>query len=483
MIGKLKTMFRELTGQEAETVKVLSAEGSHRKYVRLSAGERSLMGVEGTSTDENRAFISMSAHFRSKGLAVPEVLAVSEDELCYLQEDLGDRTLFNALAPGRSRGCYSEEDTELLVRTIRALPEIQIRGAEGFDFQTCCSVPEFGARQIMFDLNYFKYSFLKPFGLEFNEDLLEDDFCRLREDLCQVPGQGFLYRDFQSRNVMLVDGKPWFIDFQGGQKGPHHYDLASFVWQAKAAYPAPLKERLVSEYLDALKQLEPVDETRFRQELRIFVLFRTLQVLGSYGFRGWFERKKHFLESIPYAMTNLRELLSEPFEAYPYLTRLLQEMCARREAEHQLQVPVSTVQGEHPVLEVQISSFSYKVGIPADESGNGGGYVFDCRYMHNPGRYEQYRKLTGMDQPVIDFLEKDGEIFHYLDQVYGLVDPHVETFLRRGFSHLQVSFGCTGGQHRSVYCAEALAKHLLEKYGVRIHLRHIEQQVDKVLEP
>ena len=497
MMDQLKSLFCSFTGRMPERVQVLSAEGSPRRYVRLSAAGKSYMGVIGTSLEENAAFIAMSRHFKAVGLPVPEVFAVSEDGLLYLQEDLGDRMLFNVLAPARAAGAYGEQEVELLVRTIRRLPEIQILGAKGFDFGTCYSEPRFGARQVLFDLNYFKYDFLKFTGLHFNETRLQDDFERLCSDLCNVGGIGFLYRDFQSRNVMLVGDEPYFIDFQGGQQGPHQYDLASFVWQAKAAYPAALRERLVSEYIDALKQFGPVDEPRFRQELRIFVLFRTLQVLGAYGYRGLYEGKPHFIGSIPFAMSNLRDLLARPFPAYPYLTEVLTELSSHWDDTYGPAVLgkqgglsgqgtlerkiVERKPGAAP-LEVQVSSFSYKVGIPADDSSNGGGYVFDCRYMHNPGRYDEYKQLTGMDRPVIDFLEKDGEILHYLEHVYALVDPHVETFLRRGFTHLQVSFGCTGGQHRSVYCAEALARHLNGKYGIRVHLRHLAQQVDKILE-
>ena len=502
-MDRLKSLFCSFAGRMPDAVQVLSAEGSPRRYVRLSAAGHSFMGVIGTSVEENAAFIAMSRHFKERGLPVPAVLAVSEDGLLYLQEDLGDRTLFNVLAPARASGVYGEEEVELLVRTIRRLPSVQIRGAEGFDFGKCYSEPRFGARQILFDLNYFKYNFLKFTGLHFNESRLQDDFEQLCSDLCAVGGIGFLYRDFQSRNVMLVGDEPYFIDFQGGQQGPHQYDLASFVWQAKAAYPAELRERLVGEYIDALREFGPVDEKRFRQDLRIFVLFRTLQVLGAYGYRGLYEGKPHFIGSIPFAMANLRDLLSRPFAAYPYLTEVLTELSFHWDETYGPAVlgkqggparsgkPADTaVSGRKLVerkpgaapLEVQVSSFSYKVGIPEDDSSNGGGYVFDCRYMHNPGRYDEYKQLTGMDRPVIDFLEKDGEILHYLEHVYALVDPHVETFLRRGFTHLQVSFGCTGGQHRSVYCAESLARHLHEKYGVRVHLRHLAQGVDKILE-
>jgi hypothetical protein len=281
-----------------------------------------------------------------------------------------------------------------------------------------------------------------------------------------------MYRDFQARNVMLHDGELWYIDFQGGRRGPLEYDLASFVWQARARYPEDLKRALVDAYLDALEKLMPVDREAFRGRLRTFVLFRTLQVLGAYGFRGRIEKRAHFLESIPYALENLRELLSEPFGRYPYLSDVLGRLA---------QDGPGLPQAADGLLHVHIYSFSYKKGIPEDLSGNGGGYVFDCRSVHNPGKYECFRTMTGLDKPVQDFLEEDGEIFTFLGHVFPLVDAHVERFVSRGFSHLQVSFGCTGGQHRSAYSAQKLAEHLAGRPGVRVHLHHRELGIEKVL--
>jgi hypothetical protein len=326
---------------------------------------------------------------------------------------------------------------------------------------------------IMFDLNYFKYCFLKPSGLEFNEVLLQDDFERLADDLLQDEQETFLYRDFNARNVMIKDGEPYFIDFQGGRRGPLYYDVASFVWQARARYPQWLKEMMVGSYLEALAGYVHVCREDFDRTLRLFRLFRTLQVLGAYGFRGLIEHKAQFVVSISPALADLRQLLEEPFEKYPYLSGTLQRMAGLS----RFNEPECERQG----LEVKIYSFSFKKGIPQDMSGNGGGYVFDCRSIHNPGRYEQYKKLTGRDEPVIRFLEEDGEVLRFLEHVYGVVDPHVETYSSRGFSSLMVSFGCTGGQHRSVYCAESLARHLRSKYpDINIVLSHREQNLEFV---
>jgi hypothetical protein len=300
--------------------------------------------------------------------------------------------------------------------------------------------------------------------------LLQQDFERLADDLLLHDTDTFMYRDFNVRNVMVKDGCPYFIDFQGGRRGPICYDVASFVWQARAAYSDDQKEKLIQSYIEALSEYTKIPRKEFESELKLFRLFRLLQVLGAYGFRGWTEHKAAFVVSIPSAISNLKELLSEiSSESYPYLMQVLELLIALPKFKEKV--------GEDGVLEVKVSSFSFKKGVPYDPSGNGGGYVFDCRSIHNPGRYEPYKKLTGMDEPVIRFLEDDGEIIGFLEHVYGVVDPHVATYAKRGFTSLMVSFGCTGGQHRSVYCAEHLARHLASKYPhIRICLSHREQK-------
>ncbi len=499
----LESLFKKHFGSVPQKVEALCGSASHRRYFRLWGDGFSVIGVEGTDPEENQAFLTLDRHFASKGIRVPSVLA--EEGLCYLQEDLGGDSLFDVAVAG---GHFNED---LLCATLAALPKIQVEGAQGLDWSVCYPQPSFDGRMVDFDLNYFKYDYLKLTGAEFNEIRLQEDFDRLKADLLAEPSDTFLYRDFNARNVMVKDGEPWFIDFQGGRRGPVYYDVASFVWQAKAAYPAALREKLVSSYIKALKAYMPVDEKQFRERLRLFVLFRQLQVLGAYGFRGLWEGKPYFRESIPYALRNLRELL--PFPQYPYLSEVLSALAAPggtdtpepsgRFAPSVLpNSPCSTSTGCGPLpltrprvamgsgvsvppgaeeLIVTIYSFSFKKGIPEDASGNGGGYVFDCRGTHNPGKYEEYKQMTGLDQPVIDFLEKDGEILRFLDGVYSVVDHHVKRFMERGFTHLQVSFGCTGGQHRSVYCAEHLAAHLVKEYGVKVHLIHRERGVERYL--
>ena len=361
----------------------------------------------------------------------------------------------------------------MLHKTIALLADFQVKGAEGLDFNVCYPLPEFDKRSIHWDLNYFKYNFLKTTGMDFQEDLLEDDFEKLTEQLLREQTETFLYRDFQSRNVMLVDGMPYFIDFQGGRKGPIYYDVASFLWQAKANFPNELREELIQTYIGSLQKWMPVNEAAFRQQLKLFVLFRTLQVLGAYGFRGYFEKKPHFIQSIPFALNNLRGLLKEGFEEYSYLHEILSEMTELKQF----------TDTQKRTLEVRVFSFAYKKGIPNDVSGNGGGYVFDCRAINNPGKFERYSNVNGLDEPVIKFLEEEGEITAFLNHIYPLVDRHVQRYIDRGFTDLMISFGCTGGQHRSVYAAQRVAEHITKHFKVKVSLVHREQNLEQEFRP
>ena len=508
---KLLALYKRWRGSEPAGVEKLEGAGSNRAYYRLTDEDgEPVIGVIGTSRDENHAFAYLARHFEKRRLPVPHVLAVSEDETRYLQTDLGDRSLFEAVRGGREAGGrYNLAEQELLRRTIRELPNIQLRGARGLDFSNCYPQPEFDQRGVLFDLNYFKYCFLKATELDFHELKLEANFRMFAKDLTSEKMDAFLYRDFQARNVMLdKEGKPYFIDFQGGRKGPFYYDLASFLWQASAKYSFKLRRELVFEYYQSLKNYTEVPSKRhFVNRLSLFVLFRTLQVLGAYGFRGYFERKKHFVDSIPPAIQNLRDLLAlgEDVFPYPYMMSMLERLTRLPQFAH-IEKPAanrsdgfrtaekdiykanpmdgpatfSKYDGKGPLV-VRVFSFSYRKGFPEDTSGNGGGYVFDCRSTHNPGRYEPYKKITGLDEPVIRFLEDDGEILDFLKPVYRLADHHVERYMQRGFTDLMFCFGCTGGQHRSVYCAQHLAEHLNEKYGIEVHITHREQGIRQTL--
>ena len=509
---KLLDLYRQWKSAEPAHVQQIPGGGSNRTYYRLTDSDGlSVVGVVGTSRDEDHAFIYLTEHFAQLQLPVPKILATSDDQLRYLQTDLGSTSLFDAIRGGREAGGrYTLKEQELLKRTIRELPNIQIRGARELDFTNCYPQAEFNVDSVLFDLNYFKYCFLKATELDFHELKLEADFRLFAKDLTNDSygiGDCFLYRDFQARNVMLDhDGNPWFIDYQGGRKGPYYYDLASFLWQASAKYPHKLRRELVYEYYNSLKNYIEVPPVRhFVNRLSLFVLFRTLQVLGAYGFRGYFEQKKHFIESIPPAIQNLREILaSSTVFHYPYLMDILRQLTEMPQFQ-QVEATAKRADGykttdqnpykAHPQdgpatfskydaqgpLVVRVFSFSYGKGIPEDESGNGGGYVFDCRSTHNPGRYEPYKKLTGLDEPVIRFLEDDGEILTFLDSVYKLADAHVRRYIQRGFTSLMFSFGCTGGQHRSVYSAQHLAEHIHEKFGIEVRICHREQGINQTL--
>lgn len=472
----LSSLYKKHTGHEPATITELASSGSNRRYFRL-VGENSsdsLVGVIGTCKAENEAFLYLADHFGKQQLPVPKVVAVSDDRMSYLQTDLGDTLLFNAIEKGRVTSAFSAGEKELLIKTIRLLPDVQFKGAMELDFRHCYPAAKFDARSILWDLNYFKYCFLKATGLDFDEARLEDDFQAMVAVLMRSQSSTFMYRDFQSRNVMLKDGEPWLIDFQGGRMGPFYYDVASFLWQAKAGFPQSLRDELIGHYIDALRKYKPVDEAYFHEQLRHFVLFRTLQVLGAYGFRGYFEKKPHFMQSVPFALANLRELLREPFGDYPYLTETLGQLVGLKQFSDQMQ---------KRRLTVRVMSFAYKKGIPDDTTGNGGGFVFDCRAVNNPGKYERYKPFTGLDKPVIDFLEKDGEIIKFLDHCYALVDASVKRYKERGFTNLMVSFGCTGGRHRSVYAAQHLAERLNKLWDVKVELVHREQNIEQVFEP
>lgn len=463
--GQLAGLYKQKFGAEARTLQLPSS-GSDRKYFRLvSECGPSAIGTWGEDVAENRSFVALSRIFMSQGINVPEIYAVADGGKAYLQQDLGDVSLLSLLQ-GDDRMRLSEE-------TLRQLVEMQTVD-ESMWGGAVFNAP-FSRRLVMWDLNYFKYEFLKPCGFVFDENCLEDDFERMADTLTDIDSQleGFMYRDFQSRNVMVEDGKPWFIDYQGGRRGPIIYDVVSFLWQAKAGFSRAERRHLLDVYFNALATKRKLPVHGMTREIEKWALFRTLQVLGAYGFRGLVEKKAHFIESIPGAISNLGELLDEGvLSDYPELTQLSRQILASRFAGREV------AEG----LTVTVFSFSYKKGYPEDLSGNGGGFMFDCRGMHNPGRYEQYKSLTGLDKEVIDFLEERGEVQRFVAKAEEMVSPSVARYAARGFHNLQIGFGCTGGRHRSVYCAERLAGLLAAKHPeVRVRLIHREQNIDRTL--
>lgn len=449
-------------------ISAIAGEGSGRRYYRVNGPDGTFIATVGTSVRENDAFIYLSDYFNRHNLPVPSVRYVSDDRLSYLQTDLGDTSLFSMIAGNEAD---SQDVKLLLIKIMEILPRFHYCVDRSFDSSKCFPRERMDERAVLWDLNYFKYSFLKPSGINFDEDRLEDDFSALSADVAKNPENTLMLRDFQSRNVMINKGVPCVIDFQGARMGDGLYDVASFVWQSRAGFPDELKSELVSIYRSSVVSLTGRDIPDFDERLRLMVLMRQLQTLGAYGFRGYFERKARFVETIPAAVASLRKTLDSfriDSSPYPYLLTVLQKLVSLNKYKYDSMAPGLTV---------TVMSFSYKKGFPDDYSGNGGGFVFDCRGMHNPGRYDEYKPLTGRDDAVIEFLERQGEVRMFMENCYGLVDPTVECYMRRGFSSLMVCFGCTGGRHRSVYGAEHLARHLNQKYGVRVRLIHREQNM------
>lgn len=472
LIRLFETTFQEKT----TALSILPASGSDRRYCRITSATNQAVGAYNTDEAENKAFIAFSKHLGSKGVAVPKILAENLDERIYLLEDLGNETLFDRVENLRKAGEFPTETLPLYRQVVRDLAHLQIKGHEGMEYDVCYQSQNFDKIAMMQDLNTFKYYFLQMVGATFNRDRLDKDFSRFANFLLKEDGYiYFMFRDFQARNIMIKNEKPYYIDYQSGRKGALQYDLASLLYQAKAAMPQAVREELTDEYIAAVSELMEIDKAKFRAYFYAYVLLRSLQVLGVYGLRGFFQRKAHFLSSIPFALSNVKWLLDNGhfLKRMPELKAVLQQITTMPAL-----LQLNEKYPNHPTkLTVTISSFSYKRAIPTDTSGNGGGFVFDCRNIHNPGRYEPYKKLTGRDEPVQQFLKTNSEIPAFLENVYDLVDRAVKKYIDRDFEHLMVSFGCTGGQHRSVFSADSLAAHLLQKFNVTVKVNHIEQEL------
>ncbi|MEA1898027.1 MAG: RNase adapter RapZ [Bacteroidota bacterium] len=462
-------LYEAWSGESAIRFQALPPSGSNREYYRIESIGKGAIGVYNPDFKENRAFIEFSKEFHRNELPVPEIYKEDIERSIYLVEDLGDTTLYAYLTQIKAQLGFNEELKDIYKKVLEKLVLFQSRGGESINYQYCYPRSSFDKQSMMWDLHYFKYYFLKLAGISFDEQNLENDYQTFTDFLLDADREFFMYRDFQSRNVMLRGGNPFFIDYQGGRKGALQYDLASILYDAKADIPEEIREELLVYYLKQAGKIIHIDEKKFIEHYRGYVLIRIMQALGAYGFRGFYERKEHFLQSIPYAIQNLKHLLKKelPVEI-PDLRAALTQLTHSKKLEK-----IAHMKKE---LTVQINSFSYKRGIPVDESGHGGGFVFDCRAVHNPGRYEDYRNLTGKDQKVIDFLDKRKDMKEFLKQSQSLVEQAIENYLERGFTNLMVSFGCTGGRHRSVYSAEYLASMLDKEYDLIIELKHREQE-------
>jgi len=466
----LEKLFQQHFRVPVEQVQPVQAElgGSGRKILRLTAKGKSAIGILYGVREENRAFLEFSRHFRQHALPVPEIYGEDLEHGAYLEEDLGHTSLFEFLSKHRKGDAIAAKAVAAYRDAIAVLPRFQIEAGRDLNYRVCYPRESFDRQSIAWDLNYFKYYFLRLAGIAFSEQALEDDFDRLTELLLSAERNYFLYRDFQSRNIMLPDGRPHFLDYQGGRKGALQYDVASLLYDAKADLPPELRQQLLDHYLDTLRYFIDLKRDVFMKHYYAYVYIRIMQALGAYGFRGFYERKGHFLQSVPYALKNLRWLLHNvtlPVEL-PTLMQAFHSMLASEK--------LQGLASDADNLVVKIFSFSFHRGLPKDDSGNGGGFVFDGRSLPNPGREERFKTLTGKDAPVIDYLNQQESVHQFLASVMSLVDASVNNYVQRGFKHLMVSFGCTGGQHRSVYLAEQAAKRLRGRSGVEVVVRHRE---------
>lgn len=468
--NKIKELFACFSKAEITSIDKLPQAGSERHYYRMHTADKTFIATYGANLKENESFIYFSKHFKKKNLSVPEIFSINADKDIYIQQDFGDVSLLNKLEEqGFTTAVY-----DLYKKSLQQLVLLQVKGHEGLDYKKCLTNTSFGKQAIMADLLYFKYYFLDALRQPYDKQKLIDDFEALSNYLSHTEYKYFMFRDFQSRNIMIEpDGSVNFIDYQGGMKGAPQYDVASLLWQAKANLPDDWKQHLLEDYMNAFETAveEPIDKDVFRSQYNGYVLIRLLQVLGAYGFRGLFERKAHFLTSIPLALQNLKWFFNNQSIgiAVPEFKKVL-ELCISDEVIQEF-TPVQAT--DDTPLVITINSFSFiKTGYPTDETKNGGGFVFDMRGILNPGRFDDYKYLSGLDKPVKDFLEQQTKMPEFLNSVYSIIDISVEDYIEREFEHLTINFGCTGGQHRSVYAAEALARHLRNKFKVKINLKH-----------
>ena len=465
----LQELFFKTFNKEAQHISLLKASGSARKYFRMQSGDFSAIGAYNQDIKENNAFLILSHYFAQKNISVPKIYNDDLTKNIYLISDLGEQTLYGLLVENReNENDFPQTLIETYKQVLSELLKIQFCFEPDFDFSFAYPRAAFDGQSIMWDLNYFKYYFLKLAKVHFDEQLLENDFNTLKDFLLQANSDFFLYRDFQSRNIMICDDKLFFIDYQGGRKGALQYDVASLLYDAKANIPQKIKELLLDYYVEQLAQKYPSEAQNFKKYYYAFVLIRIMQAMGTYGYRGFYENKTHFLQSIPYALRNLEYLLNNvqlPIEI-PTLWNIYNQLI---DTEHLKQY-------QFPKLTVSINSFSYKKSIPTDKNGNGGGFVFDCRCLPNPGRFDQYKNLTGKDQLVIDYLNNEQEINEFFQHSKSIIDMAVKNYIDRGFQYLMINYGCTGGQHRSVYFAERLQKYLKNNYSINTEIKHFNEQ-------
>ncbi|MEE9462459.1 MAG: RNase adapter RapZ [Bacteroidales bacterium] len=467
---ELQELFRQHYGIQAHKINELPRSPSHRRYFRMEGQDAGCIGAISPDPLITKAFLRFTEHFRNKGLNVPELYAVQEEKGIYLLEDLGDLMLKHLVDQDREEGSFPGKVRPFYHSTLEHLLRFQVEGHAGLDYSVCVPRMEFDRQSVLWDMNHFKYFFLNLLGIPFDEQKLEDDFQFFASYLMNASRDHFLYRDFQARNILVRDEALFFIDYQGGRMGALQYDVASLLFEARVDLPSDFRVELLQYYLEKLGRVNKNDAEEFQKYYYGFVLVRILQAMGAYGIRGIIENIPLFLQSIPFAIQNIEWLLDKSLvlEGMPELTKCLQQIAV---------MPGWQTAAAEEQLTVSINSFSYKLGIPRDYSGHGGGYIFDCRTLPNPGRIEVYKKSTGRDKDVIDFMTSKQEVSDFLGKIFALVDQSVEVYMQREYTNLMINFGCTGGQHRSVYCAEQLKAYLEEKHPVNVILKH--RELDK----
>lgn len=476
----LINLFKKWAVEDVESITPLPKAGSTRKHYRIKGKTKSAIGTFNPEEKENVAFITFGRHFKRYNLLVPEIYSYELSKNIYLQEDLGDQSFYN-LALGLRKGPELPSEIVILYkRILDQLPKFQIVAGKYFDYNACYPRSNYDHQSMFWDLNYFKYYFLKFAKIQFDEQRLEEDFYKLVDFLLQADSNFFMYRNFQSKNIIINEGQTFFIDYQGGRKGPLQYDVASLLFEPKANIPIEMREELLNYYMQSVQQYIMVSKDSFLKYYFEFALINTLQVMGVYGFQGFYEKNEYYLTSIPFAVENLKWIFENKMRNLdlPELNKVIEKIIYNKEL--QKYTWENTPKGK---VRIRINSFSYFDKEPEDLSGNNGGYVFDCRSLHNPGRYDKYRDLTGLDREVILFLENDAQVIKFLDNVYALIDSSIMNYLSRGFTDLMVSFGCTGGQHRSVFAAEKLANHIRDKFKISVEIFHIKLEKSKILEP
>lgn len=468
----LSGLFEESTGKKPLQIQPITGSGSQRKYYRLTGKSNSFIGTVSCNIAENEAFFHVASVFLSNGVPVPELIRISNDRKAYLQSDLGSVSLLDLVERSWLQGSFHPSLLDFYREALDKLLHIQFVAGKKIKFAKCFPESGFSMMSIREDLNYFRYYFLKLHNIDFNESRLNKVFDKFARKISSLGNSAFMYRDFQARNIMVHLGKLYFIDFQGGRKGPVLYDLASILYQGKARIPGNYRHALKEHYFNNAVSMGMGSQDEADEQYIMLVYLRLMQVLGAYGYRGLIQKKSHFIESIPYTLSEIDKLLiNSPLQTeFHELNQVLEQAVA---AKDQYMKPAGE---RNNSLIVRINSFSYKKGgIPDDESGNGGGFVFDCRPLPNPGRDIRFKSLTGMDAEVKDLLGNNHEVQQFLRHTHAILEQTLLNYTERNFSDLMISFGCTGGQHRSVYCAEQTALFLRKKFpGLEFIVRHPE---------